>query len=347
MRWVNGVVLQRGNAWATIPVSPAEETVILVIPGTEVSLHWVDLPSASGAQAQAAGRLLAAEVSATPLDHLHVAVGDPDAEGMRCLALMGSERLHALMDHAQAHGFDPDMIVPEPFLLSLPDEGATRLPGAETDLIRGSAQAFAADPGLTAFLIEGQTRTIDASTFEAELGSALNALPVDLRQGSFARRRRWKIEWPLIRRLGMMAAVFLGLIVVVQLVLIARYNLAASRLDLETAEIAQSALPKGVSLVNAPAQLSERLGQLRGGGRGFSSTAASLFSAVQAVPEAQVQAITFTPQGLLRATIGAPNAPAIMSVAQRVQSSGFSVDTGPIRAAGGQQLADISVGAAE
>ena len=49
--------------------------VIAVAPADAVSLHWADIPARSTAQAAAAARLLAAEVSAAPMDELHVAVG--------------------------------------------------------------------------------------------------------------------------------------------------------------------------------------------------------------------------------------------------------------------------------
>jgi len=54
-----------------------------VVPGEDVSVHWVELPTGlTDAQAQAAGRLMAGDLSAEDGEKLHIAVG-PEKEGTR------------------------------------------------------------------------------------------------------------------------------------------------------------------------------------------------------------------------------------------------------------------------
>src|SRR5918997_2933049 len=90
-----GNVAARGRGAERLPPLADPETqervrVALIVPGDEVTVHWLELPGGlAPAQAVAAARLMASEVSAQPLGDMHVAVG-PEMEGsaLRCVALV-------------------------------------------------------------------------------------------------------------------------------------------------------------------------------------------------------------------------------------------------------------------
>src|SRR3546814_7192178 len=66
--------------------------------------------------------------------------------------------------------------------------------------------------------------------------------PVNLRQGAFAKRRQWKVEWPLVRRMAWLVAGILLLTLAIQVASIFRYTFAADALEAETAAVAASVL---------------------------------------------------------------------------------------------------------
>src|SRR3546814_14018053 len=67
--------------------------------------------------------------------------------------------------------------------------------------------------------------------------------PVNLRQGAFAKRRQWKVEWPLVRRMAWLVAGILLLTLAIQVASIFRYTFAADALEAEPAAVAASVLP--------------------------------------------------------------------------------------------------------
>src|SRR3546814_15638162 len=84
--------------------------------------------------------------------------------------------------------------------------------------------------------------------------------PVNLRQGAFAKRRQWKVEWPLVRRMAWLVAGILLLTLAIQVASIFRYTFAADALEAETAAVAASVLP-GSGPVTDPARELEQIGR--------------------------------------------------------------------------------------
>lgn len=320
-----------------------DEVVVLIVPGVDVLLHWVDLPSLAPAQALAAARLLAADVSATPVDRLHVVLGGASAGSARCMAVADAEVVARWIGAAQALGLDPDHILPEPLLILPPEEGARRWEKGGLHLVRGGRIALAAEPALAALAVEGVAEAIDGDDVERGLGEALAAMPVDLRQGSFTKRRRWRVDGALVRRLAMIAGGILVATLLIQAVLILRYNLDAERLDREAEAVALRALPRGGHLANPSAQLAERLAELRGGGLGFSATAGLFIGAVRDTPNIEVGSLAFDRAGSLRATVLASNAADLGALERRIEGRGLAVDSGEVRSGGGRQIMEMVV----
>lgn len=320
--------------------------VVAVAPGEAVSLRWLELPAGlSPAQAAGAARLMVAELSAQPIGELHVAVG-PGAPGggARCIGLVPIETMRSWLDGLEGAGFDAERIVPETLLLPVPAEGLATWDSGLIRLYRGEGEAFAAEPELGDILVAGRSAVpVEPEAFAAGLGEALERAPLDLRQGMFGRRRDWRVAPARARRLAVLTAALLLLSLAVQVALIARYIFAADSAEAETGRIAAAALPRNPGLSDPQAALRQRLAELRGGGAGFRATAGALFEAVKATPNIELTALTFTPDGLLRASVQADSPVAIEALRQRVEASGFAAETGAPRSGGGRPAADLNV----
>lgn len=345
LRIEDGVVVDRGRGDVAVP-PPAEggsERIVAVLPGPDVVFHWVGLPSLSPPQALAAARLMASEVAADPLDRLHVALGAPDEEGTRVMALVSAERMALWLAQAQTLGLDPDMVLPETLLLPGGGNGIYRWERDGLHLLRGPGVALAAEPELAVLASEGPVTELDDAAVEAGLAAAIEAVPVDLRQGAFAKRRRWRIDWPLLRRLAMLGGCLLLTVLLIQLVLIFKYGLAADQLERDLDTVARRALPRGERISNPSVQLAERLAELRGGGLGYTATASALFAAVRDSANVELSALQFDRDGSLRVTATAAAPAEIAAFQQRLQDRGFAVDAGDIRLGGGRQIAELTV----
>lgn len=291
-------VAARGTA-DDLPVGPAS----LAVPGGDVAIHWLDLAEGlAPAQAAAAARLMLADASAEPLDDLHVAVGRAEA-GLTPVALVPNAKMTEWLAAAEAAGLDVDAMTPTSLLLLAPETGFARR-GLDH---RGIAAAFALEPELTAVLTGDQpVEEIGDARFEAALPILLDALPIDLRQGPFARRRRLRIDAGWGRRVALFALAALALTLLIQVTLILRYTFAAERLETELA-----ALETGQGPAPAP---------------GFGPVASRLFEAVRATPNVQLARIEYRPDGSLAASLTADSPATIAAFRARAEAGGLSVE---------------------
>lgn len=321
------------------------ERVVAVVPAAEVVLHWVELPRLAPAQALAAARLVAADASAEPIERLHVAIEAPGVDGAaRAMAVTSADRMTTWLDRCAAMGRDPDHIVPESLLIAQPDVGIRLLSRSGLHILRGREIAFAAEPDLAAIMTaDSDVELIDDIAFEAGLSAMVATRPLDLRQGAFAKRRRWRIDWRLVRRLALLVAGILAVTLLIQLALILRYSFAADRLEREIEVAARRALPRAATIANAPVQLSERLAALRGGGAGFAATAAAAFAAVRDTPNVDLGSLRFDRDGTLQIAVLASSPVDIAALQQRLTAAGFVVAAGAAQPSGGRQMADLTV----
>ena len=351
MRLSAAGVAARGPALEGLPdlVDPATGDpirVVAMVPGETVSVHWLEVPGdLAPAQAAAAARLIASEVSAQPLVDMHVAVG-PEAEGgaVRAVALVPALTMAGWVGKLQAHGLDPDLVLPAPLLLPAPESGFVRhARGGDMPLYRGPNDAFSIEPELAAIVTRGApVADLDVDGFEAGLGQAIAAPPVNLRQGAFAKRTRWKIEWPVVRRLASMGAALLLLTLAIQFAAILRYTYAADALEAEVNAVASRALGDR-SVSDGAAALERRVTELGGAGAGYSALASALFAAVRATPNVEMSAINFDRDGSLRATVQGDSPAAISSLQQAIQQAGFAAEPGAFRTTGGRPATELTV----
>jgi general secretion pathway protein L len=339
LRLRDGAIVARGSEPSSImPMEgSASERVVLIAPGVDVALHWAELPSLSVAQGLAAARLIAAEISAAPLERLHVALGNGGTDRLRCVAVADAERVARWIGQAKAIGFDPDHILPEPLLILPPAEGVRRWERDRLHLLRGDAVALAAEPALAELVVGADVQGIEDAKAECEMGDAISAMPVDLRQGSFAKRRQWRVDGGVIRRLAAITAAITAATLMIPAALLLRYTFDTERLERETVAIARTVLPRA----ETPAPLKERLAELRGGGLGFSATAGLLFAAVRDTANVELGTLVFDRDGSLRTTVLAPSEADIAALRRRLENSGFAVESGEAHAGGGRQIAEF------
>jgi general secretion pathway protein L len=340
LRLDGDAVVARGGAH---PVAEPDETVIAVAPGEAVTLHWVEMPALAPAQAAAAGRIAASEVCAAPIGEAHVAVGPRDDDGYCCLAVVNATAMAGWLARCRAAGLDPDHVVPSPLLIAPPADGVRVAEAGDLILARGPRLAFAAEPALAALLIgDAAPDKLEAPAFEAGLGAALAALPVDLRQGAFAKARPWRLDWKRLRRTAAWAALILLSLPLISLALMLRHGLAADVAERELANEARRVLPRGAEIVDPVAQVEARLAETGAAGPGFSTAAAALFAALRDVAGAELTSLRYADRQLTAAVSTAQGGDLAL-IQERLRAAGFEATPGAPRTEAGKSTIELTV----
>lgn len=327
-----------------LPQVGADDRVVAVAPADAVTLHWASLPARSPAQAQAAARIVVSDATAEPSHDLHVAVGR-EREGERAIAVVAPARMAAWLTALAQRGVDPAAMVPAPLLLPEPEDGYVRGDLAGQAVVRGRTTGWADEPVLTELVTRGEApRAIDRDTVRTAAIGALAEPMVDLRQGAFARRRRrTAIDWMLVRRLAVLVGLILLATLAIDVVRIMRYSFGADAIEQRAATIARQALPRGTGEGDATRMLGERLSALRGPGQGFTRTAAAVYAVVEAVPESEVTALQFEPNGSLRVSLSLAGEAQANIVKSRLAAAGFSVESSVFQQSAGRLTGDMTV----
>jgi general secretion pathway protein L len=333
---VQGGEVERGAADAPLPET--YERVVAVAPAEAMTVHVSELGALATQQARTAARLLVAETSVVPVETQHVAVGEADGAD-RTVAVIGKGRMSAWLESLQARGIDPDAILAAPLLLPRPEIGFARARIGKEVVLRGRSAAFADESGLTELLVgEAPVEDLDP---EATILAALDAPELDLRQGEFAKRRRFRVDWPHVRRLAMRGGAIAAVTLLIAIVQIVRYGFGANALDAEAQALARTvALDAGNDAVSA---VQARLAARRGAGLGFTTSAGALLSAVQSVPNVELAALSFEDDGMLRATVLAPGAAEAEALRARIRSAGLAVEATPFAQEGGRIRGEFRV----
>ena len=320
------------------------DAVVAIAPADAVALHWADLPDRSLAQARAAAGLLAAEASVTPLGDLHVAVGQEAGLAERPIGVVAAARMAGWLAALHAAGFEPSSIVPAPMLLPRPGEGYVVGDLGDGRIVRGVSSGFADEDGLTALIVgDAPVQTLGREALEAAVAAALAAPPLDLRQGAFALRKRAAIDWLLVRRLAWLIVAIMSVTLLITLVQIVQYNSSAADLEAKADALARTGLARGETVNDAGQQLTDRLTRLRGGGAGFSATAAAVAAAVAAVPGAEITGLSFDPAGKLQVSLAAQTQGQIVDVQTRLAAAGFGAEPSTFTGAAGRLTGVLTV----
>ncbi|WP_340317687.1 type II secretion system protein GspL [Rhizorhabdus argentea] len=326
-RLVDGRVVARGSGIDSLPLREEGERLFLLLAGSEVTMRWLTLPMLTEAQALAAARLAIADDSLGPIDALHVVLGRIHG-GHRLVAVIAHERIGAWLDWAASVAIDPDHVVPLPLLIAYGEGPARVWARPRRTLVHGALQAFAIETELAEMLLgDTPVETMDDARFEAELPVALLALPLDLRQGAWRRRRVWRVDGEWRRRMlryAVAAAILLALIPVARL---GRLAWEAHRLHSEAGRVAQSTLGTPTRPEDPRAVLLQRLERLQGPGMGFVDGSAALFGAVRQTPNVELADLAFGDDGTLTADVRSASAADLAELVRRIGSSGLVVET--------------------
>jgi general secretion pathway protein L len=344
LRIVAGDILSRGEQLADALPQTEDERTVAIVPAADVIVRTIDLPDLADLQAQGAARMALADISTLPPEALHVAVGAADTEGHRLALGVPVAALTVFLAMLGEAGLDPDHLIAAPLLLARPDTGFVRGDLGSEIVVRGTETAFADDPVLTPLLTgDGPLTTLDRSVLEANLVAAVEFPEADLRQGPFAKRRRWPVHITRVRRYAVMALTIGALILAAQIVTIIRLNARASAIEAETLVQATAVLPPGTTVTDAVIQSEARLAAMQGAGGGFEALAAAMGAAVNATPNVELGSMVFDGEGGLRATVRAASAADLDTVGAKLTLSGLQVMPGPIVAGQGRPYRDITV----
>jgi general secretion pathway protein L len=310
--------------------------LIAVAPATDVTIHWLDLPDLSLPQANAAARLMLAD---RLLGDAHIACGAADADGVRPVAVVSATQIRGWVAT-----LDPDAIVPAQMIIAAPDNGLVRADLGPGAIVRGTALAMADDPTLTAMLAgDSDVPVLSREAVEASVIAAVAAPPLDLRQGAFARKTGLMPSWARVRPLAWVAVALLLVTLAIPLATISRLSMDASMRDRETAALARQAIGETVSADEAATLLRDRLAAMRGGGGGFSGTAAATIAAVAKSPNVDLTSMAFASDGILRLTARGATQAELDALTTTLRSAGLNVTPGVASMENGRPKLELQV----
>ena len=95
---------------------------IVVVPGQDLRVAWLELADGTPLQVLAAARRVLEEQVAAGAETVHVAVGEGAAGAPRPVAVVDRQRMRAWLDACAALGVVPDALVPDCLMLAEPAE---------------------------------------------------------------------------------------------------------------------------------------------------------------------------------------------------------------------------------
>ncbi|MEC3911305.1 type II secretion system protein GspL [Sphingobium sp. CR2-8] len=350
MRVVDGALVQSGvgaNWLAACGIAelPPQARVMLVPPAALVTLYWTTHPDLPVRQGRAAARLAALAGGLVPADHLFaVADAQDDPARPHIVAVAARADMQHWLLQAQHHGLDPDIIMPAPLLLPEPEEGFTRgAIGGET-VLRGVDLTLTADMALPGLIGDAAILDVPAGVVEGRAIAALDAPPLDMRQGDFAKRvRRAAVDSRAVGRIALWSGLILLASLMIALIGIAKQHMEASRLDRESLAQAQQVLLGATDPAQALVEMEGKLAARGAGARAFTAPVAGLLSAMQDAPGVVVTSLSRDADGMVRATLASAKADDINLVLLALQAAGFTITATPSQDPGGRTLADITV----
>ena len=244
---------------------------------------------------------------------------------------------------AQHHGLDPDIIVPAALLLPENDNGFVSGMIGGGLVLRGADMALTADMALPELIGDAPVRAVAADEIDARLMAALDAPPIDLRQGDFAKRVRRQIDTRALGRIAIWCGLILLASLLISLVTLVRQNVAASQVDGESLALARQVLPEANDVMQVEAEMDRQLAARGAGAYAFTAPVAGLMSAMQDAPGVSLTSLSRDPDGMLRATLAAAKADDINIVLLALQAAGYTITATPSQDPGGRTLADITV----
>ena len=340
-----GRVLTRGVVELGGP-APEPMRTVAIVPGADVLIRWLDLPSGSPAQLAAATLHLLRDDLAAPADRLSAALGPVAAPGQRRLvAVVGRGLLQTWGDYLASLSLKAEVMIPDSLVLPEPAEaGALSAAVFGADLaLRGRELALSLQPDLAEAVAAGRAleRIGRADQIERLLVSAALNPPINLVAGAGRRveadRRGWK-------RAGALAAALIVSPLILTLAA-AGHDEWRARDDEHRAEAAaRQAFPEIGPDADAVAEATRRLSTAPPPG-GTTAAAAALFAAVEGVEGAELDSLTADQSGV-RATVTYAAYQDLDALRQAMAAKGMSLTDESTVDDQGKVVSEVRVGGA-
>ena len=339
-----GVVLERGLLTLESPFSGPPVRTVVIVPGADVLVRWLDLPAGTGAQQRAAALwALKDELAAAP-DRVRLALGAAIKGEPRLAAVVGEPLLQAWIDWLGGMGLKADVMVPDSLTVPEPvDPDILAAVGfGPTLALRGHRFAVGIEPDL-AEAVAGGRRIVpveDSTQVERMLVTAAMNPPVNLLQGA-ARDAGGLGRWRLA---AILAAVALILPLLGTSALAARDDLAARDLNQQAETAARTAFPDMPATADPVEEGKRRIAASVPAG-GAAVVAAALFAAVEAVEGSELDSFSADPAGGVRATVSYAGYQDLEVLKERVAAAGLTLTDTSTLDDNGRVVSDVIIGA--
>lgn len=341
----------------------AERPLVVIAPGSSVTLAKPELPVKSGSRVAQVVPYAMEESLAGEVEQFQFAIGPTDAAGATLVAALRREELRGWLDALQGAGLDPQAVVPD--MLCVPDNPGKTVAVIDAGqlLVRPPGQlpfALDAEPLTEAFALAGlegddrhvhlyvsqqdwqRSREMIEALREVTGSLELQLLPdgalpllaaeavksdaLSLMQGNFARRTGWRAEWQRWRVAAFLAVAALALHLGVRGYELVQLNSEQRRLDAAIQQAARVALPDVERIDDPRAQIEQRLS---GGGAadagGLLAQLAAVGGALAGAPGPTVESLGWRERSL-ELQLNAANQEAIARFAQAVNERGLNAD---------------------
>ena len=328
----------KDSGWVALAVPDRNGPVVVGLAPSAAVRLVVDRTVREGStptQAAAVARLDALETSLGDSETLHAVSG---VDGDRIVtAITANATMLEWIGWARTAGVELDRIVPASLLLPRTEAWTGIAIGADPMLFRGDV-VVPNDPAIAEAFVGGEpVEDAGAEARSAALLRAIGPLPLDLRTGRFAKRRRFLLDRGRVRELVVLGLLIPLLTLAWAIVSIVRLNQSSEALDRDTFAIAQSALGRPVALENAEAELTQGRSSSR-----LTVLLAALYQALQAEAAVSATQITYS-GGNFSTTLAAPSVNEINRLLIALQRDGYRVTAVPRQSPDGRAMVDLTI----
>lgn len=352
-----------GGPLADAAAVARERPVVVIAPGSSITLARPELPVKSGARLAQVVPYAMEESLAGEVEQFHFAIGAADGAGGTLVAALRREEMRGWLDALTSVGIEPQAIVPD--TLCIPDNPGKIVAVIDAGLLLvrmpGSLPvALDAEPLTESFTLaglEGEDRHVQLYVSQDDwhgsremiealrevtgsldlqvlpdgalpllAASAVNSGALSLMQGEFARRTGWRAEWQRWRVAAVLAVAALALLIGVRGYDLVHLYGEQKRLDAAIDQAARIALP-GVERIQEPrAQVAQRLaGAGAADPAGLLGQLAAVAGALAGVPGPKLDSLGWRDRSL-ELQVSAPNTEVIARLVQGINERGLTAD---------------------
>jgi general secretion pathway protein L len=351
-----------GSLADAAPVA-AERQVVVIAPGSSITLARPELPVKSGTRLAQVVPYAMEESLAGEVEQFHFAIGATDESGATQVAALRREEMRSWLDALAAAGIAPQAVVPD--TLCLPDNPGKIVAVIDSGLLLVRAPgnlpvALDAEPLTESFALAGlegddrhvqlfvsqddwqRSREMIEALREVTASLDLQILPdgalpllaasavkggtLSLLQGEFVRRTGWRAEWQRWRVAAILAVAALALNIGVRGYDLVRLHGEEARIETQIEQAARIALPGVERIDDARAQVEQRLaGAGNADPAGFLGQLAAVAGALASAPGPKLQSLGWRDHSL-ELQVTAPNTDVVARFVQGVNQRGLSAD---------------------